>query len=106
MTARFPDLEAVGNSLARLDGAATPFGELSAIVNTLWSHARVDLTDDQYAALASIAIDVGIDTIAVSQLVRKAARGDANGALWEFTRWADRGGGPDRRTAEAELFAS
>lgn len=72
---------------------------------------RVPLTDNQFAALAAFAYNVGLGALAGSTLLRKLNAGDYQGAADQLPRW-NKGGGRvlpglvRRRAAERDLFLS
>ncbi len=66
-------------------------------------------TDDQFAALVSLAYNIGLDALKKSTLLRKFLAGDLTGAAAEFDKWNKAGGKvlPGlviRRAAERHLF--
>ena len=66
-------------------------------------------TDNQFAAMVSLAFNIGLEAFRTSTLCRKHNEGDYAGARAEFARW-NRGGGKvlpglvTRRADEAELY--
>lgn len=70
---------------------------------------NVSLTENQFAALVSLAFNIGVGAFQKSTLVRKLNASDYEGAANEFKRW-NRGGGQvlrglvRRRAAEEALF--
>lgn len=67
------------------------------------------VTDDQFAALVSLAFNIGGAALASSTLLRKLQAGDVDGAAEEFERWNHAGGRvlaglTSRRRAERALF--
>jgi lysozyme len=82
------------NKVACVDGAVT-----------------VPCTPQQTAALYSLTFNIGCEAFANSTLVRELNNGNYDGAQAEFARWNHAGGVTltaltDRRTAEADFFAS
>ena len=74
-------------------------------------YAKVILNDNQTAALASLAYNVGVNAISKSMLIKKIKANDFLGASDEFQRWAICNGKPVRglklrRHREAILFLS
>jgi len=70
---------------------------------------KVDLTDNQFAALVSFVFNLGSGNFAMSTLLKKINSGDMAGAAKEFKRWNRAGkkvlaGLVRRRDAEAALF--
>lgn len=72
---------------------------------------EVDLSDNQFAAIASFAFNVGLGALRDSTLLRKLNAGDYLGAADQLPRW-NKGGGrvlpglTRRRAAERDLFLS
>ena len=69
------------------------------------------VSDNQFAALVSLAYNIGETALAKSTLLRKLRAGDTLGAFSEFPRWAHSNGQllsglVRRRRKEQELFAS
>lgn len=117
----------IGYGLSRIDGEPVQIGDrispqqadtalnahLQEIYDELDRVVRVDLSDRQLSALASIAFNVGINSIKRSTLVKKVNAKDYAGAANEFLRWDKanlRGrlvqlpGLTRRRHAERQLF--
>jgi lysozyme len=70
---------------------------------------KVQVTDNQYAALVSFAFNLGPGNLQKSTLLRKLNAGDFEGAANEFGKWNKAGGKvlkglTLRREAEATLF--
>jgi lysozyme len=72
---------------------------------------KVDVTENQLAALVSFAFNLGIYALSKSTLLRKLNERDYNSAANEFGRWIYAGGNKAplpglirRRKAEMELF--
>jgi len=71
--------------------------------------ARVPLAENEFAALVSLAFNIGLGSFGKSTLLRKLNAGDRLGAAAEFRRWNKAGGRAlaglsRRRAAEAALF--
>jgi len=71
---------------------------------------KVDLTDNQFAALVSFTFNVGIGNLQKSTLLRKLNKGDYDGVPMELGKWVNAGGRrlpglANRRAAEAGLWA-
>ncbi len=69
----------------------------------------VDLTQEQFDALVSLAFNIGVTRFGTSNLLRKLLRGDVAGAAGEFEKWRLADGKVDpglvkRRAAEREMF--
>lgn len=69
----------------------------------------VNVSDNQFAALASFVFNVGVRAFANSTLLKKLNAGDYDGASKQFARWNKAGGKvlaglTRRREAEAKLF--
>ena len=72
---------------------------------------KVDLTDNQSAALIDFAFNCGAGNLQASTLLKKLNRGDYDGAANEFTRWIYAAGQKlpglvRRRQAEKDCFLS
>lgn len=70
---------------------------------------KVEITDNQFAALVSFAYNLGVGALAKSTLLRKLNAGDYAGASQEFGKWSKAGGKTlpglvRRRAAESTLF--
>ena len=68
-------------------------------------------TDNQFAAMVSLAFNVGAEALRKSTLLRKHNAGDYTGARAEFARWKFAGGKVlgglvRRRAAEAKLYGT
>lgn len=79
------------------------------VENALAKHVKVELTQNQYDALASLVFNIGETNFRNSTLLRKLNAGDYEGAANEFHRWKYQNGvvlrGLVRRRAEeAEYF--
>jgi GH24 family phage-related lysozyme (muramidase) len=117
----------IGYGLSKIGGEPVQIGDrispqqadtalnahLQEIYEELDQVVRVDLSDRQLSALASIAFNVGINSIKQSTLVKKVNAKDYAGAANEFLRWDKanlRGrlvqlpGLTRRRHAERQLF--
>ena len=117
----------IGYGLSKIGGQPVQIGDrispqqadtalnahLKEIYEELDRVVKVDLSDRQLSALASIAFNVGINSIKRSTLVKKVNAGDYAGAANEFLRWDKanlRGrlvqlpGLTRRRHAERQLF--
>lgn len=117
----------IGYGLSKIGGEPVQIGDrispqqadtalndhLQEIYEELDRVVRVDLSDRQLSALASIAFNVGINSIKQSTLVQKVNAKDYAGAANEFLRWDKanlRGrlvqlpGLTRRRQAERQLF--
>lgn len=71
---------------------------------------KVDLTDNQFAALVSFVFNVGRGAFAKSTLLRKLNAGDYDAVPGELAKWIRAGGKPvkglaNRRAAEVGLWA-
>ena len=69
----------------------------------------VPINDNQFAALVSLAYNVGVSAISKSTLLKRLNAGDVSGAADEFLRWNKAGGKvvgglTRRRQAERSLF--
>jgi lysozyme len=72
---------------------------------------KVAVNENQFAALVSLAFNIGIGAFSKSTLVKKLNAGNIEGAEVEFGRWNKAGGKvvdglTRRRLAEAELFST
>lgn len=72
---------------------------------------NVPLTDNQFAAIASLAFNIGVSAFARSSLLRYLNRGDYKTAATRFAPWNTAGGKvlrglTRRRAAEAQLFST
>ena len=83
--------------------------DLEPTAGTVEHAVTVSITDNQFAALLSLAFNIGVTAFASSTLVKKLNAGDIAGAAAEFSRW-DKAGGKvvdgltRRRAAECDLF--
>ncbi len=69
-----------------------------------------DLTPNQFAALVSLAYNIGLGAFRDSTVLRLVNEGDFQGAAQAFGMWVNGGDGPlpglvRRRAAEAKLFS-
>lgn len=90
-------------------------GQLVNYCRDVQAAVKVELNDNQFAALVSFAYNVGMTNLKNSKLLRKLNEGDYIGAAAEFVKW-DKGkvlgkkisipGLFIRRRAEAKLFMS
>lgn len=78
---------------------------------TINTNVRVNLTQNQFDALASFVFNLGSGNFVKSTLLKKLNAGDFAGAADEFGKWVNAGskklaGLVKRRTAEREVFIS
>lgn len=83
--------------------------DMNAARNAVASSVRVPITDNERAALVSLAYNIGGGAFAGSTLVRKLNAGDKAGAADQFLVWANAGGQrvqglANRRASEREVF--
>lgn len=83
--------------------------DLEHVITRLHGLISVDLNDNQMAAIASFAFNLGVHAFANSTLLDHINNGDFNKAAEEFLKWNKAGGKVlkglvDRRIAERELF--
>ena len=104
---------AIGDRIDSKQADAALKTQLREIHQQLDSAIKVQLSDRQLSALASLSFNVGVKAIETSTLVRKINAGDYVGAANEFLRWDKanlRGqlvqmpGLSRRRQAERQLF--
>lgn len=96
-----PITQAEGAQLLRID--------LEAYEDAISNLVKVDLTDNQFAALVSFAYNVGIRAFANSTLRKLLNRGDYDAVPEQLGRWVHAGGRRltglvNRRVAETALF--
>ncbi|MFM2314201.1 MAG: hypothetical protein RLZZ04_3477 [Cyanobacteriota bacterium] len=119
----------IGYGLSRIGGIPVQIGDrissdqadaalkahLQEIHRELDKIIKVELSDRQLSALASISFNVGVDNIRSSTLVQKINAKDYTGAADEFMRWdkanlqgafVQMPGLTRRRSAERQLFLS
>lgn len=83
--------------------------DLSDACRSVEQLVRVEITDNQFAALVSLVFNIGKGNFRSSTLLRLVNEGDLDGAAGQFERW-NRAGGKvlagltRRRTAEQALF--
>ncbi len=103
----------VGDRISTEQANAALKAQLQEIQQKLDRAIKVNLSDRQLSALASLSFNVGVDYVAQSILVRKINAEDYTGAASEFLRWdkANVGGAlipmpglTRRREAERQLF--
>lgn len=103
----------IGDRISPLEADAALEAQLAMIQQELDRAIKVDLSDRQLSALASLSFNVGVNFIQDSTLVKKLNAGDYQGAANEFLRWdkANMGGRlvqlsglTRRRQAERMLF--
>ena len=103
----------IGDRISSEDANSALNSQLQTIKAELDRAIKVDLSDRQFGAIASLSFNVGVDSIVNSTLVRKINQGDYTGAANEFLRWDKanvRGrlvqlpGLSRRRSAEKQLF--
>lgn len=83
--------------------------DLEWVESTINKNVKVELTQNQYDALASFIYNIGGGAFKKSTLLRKLNAGDFEGASAEFPRWNKAGGKvlkglTRRREAERKLF--
>ena len=103
----------VGDRISAEQANAALKAQVREIQRELDRAIKVNLSDRQLSALASLSFNVGVDYVAESTLVRKINAEDYAGAANEFLRWdkANVGGAlvsmpglTKRREAERQLF--
>jgi lysozyme len=103
----------IGDRISPRQADAALNKQLKVIQQELNQVIKVELSDRQLSALASLAFNIGVDFVKNSTLIRKLNAGDYNGAANEFLRWDKANIGGDliqmpglirRRQAERELF--
>jgi lysozyme len=103
----------IGDRISSTQADAALNSHLQEIHRELDKVIKVDLSDRQLSALASISFNVGIDSIKSSTLVAKINAKDYPGAADEFLRWdkanlqgtlVQMPGLTRRRVAERQLF--
>lgn len=85
--------------------------DTATATNAVKQHVRVPISENQHAALVSLAFNIGGTALKNSTLVRKLNAGDIRGAADEFLKWVnDNGvrvaGLVNRRQRERALFLS
>ena len=103
----------VGDRISAEQANTALKAQLQEIQQKLDRAIKVNLSDRQLSALASLSFNVGVDYVSQSTLVRKINAEDYTGAASEFLRWdkANVGGAlvpmpglTRRREAERQLF--
>lgn len=103
----------IGDRISPQQADVTLNIQLQAIQQELDRVIKVELSDRQLSALASLAFNVGVDFVKNSTLIEKLNAGDYNGAANEFLRWdkaniqgrlVQMPGLIRRRQAERQLF--
>jgi GH24 family phage-related lysozyme (muramidase) len=99
----------LGQSITNQQAEALLRQDIAEFEDAVESLIDVPLTDNQFAALVSLAFNIGAGALRRSTLRQKLNAGDYSGAAREFLRW-DKGGGrvlkglSRRRYAEMTLF--
>lgn len=83
--------------------------DTATATNAVNQHVRVPISQNQHAALVSLAFNIGGTALKNSTLLRKLNAGDINGAADEFLKWVhDNGvkvaGLVNRRQRERAIF--
>jgi GH24 family phage-related lysozyme (muramidase) len=113
-TTRYPDGKAVTmNDPPITEAQAQSFlkSHLEGDCKAVSGFVKVDVTDNEFAALVSFAYNVGRSALASSTLLKKLNSGDKKGAADQFLKWDHAGGKvvkglTRRRIAERDLFIS
>lgn len=111
-TTRYPDGKSVTmNDPPITEAEAQSFlkSHLEGDCKAVSGLVKVDVTDNEFAALVSFAYNVGRNALASSTLLKKLNSGDKQGAADQFLRWDHAGGVvvaglTRRRKAERALF--
>ena len=99
----------LGQTITNQQGEALLRQDIAEFERAVETLIEVPLTDNQYAALVSLAFNIGAGALRRSTLRQKINAGDYAGAAREFLRW-DKAGGrvlrglSRRRYAEMTLF--
>lgn len=99
----------LGQIVTRQQGEALLRQDIAEFERAVETLVDVPLTDNQFAALVSLAFNIGAGALRRSTLRHKLNAGDYSGAAREFLRW-DKAGGrvlkglSQRRYAEMSLF--
>jgi len=83
--------------------------DLKQYERTVSENVRVDLTDNQFAALVSFCFNIGVDSFRKSTCLKRLNAGDYNGVPTELMKWVHSGGKRiqglvNRRAAESGLW--
>lgn len=103
-----PDV-CIGQRITAEDAARLLAADLAEAEQAVAAGVRVPLSDNEFAALVSLAFNIGRRSFTRSTLRRRLNAGDRLGAAAEFARWSKAGGEVlpglvRRRAAEAALF--
>lgn len=99
-----------GDVITYAQSRAFLFEDIRTHVEALAPAISVPVSEGQFIALASLAFNVGVASVAGSRLVKKLNAGDVSGAADEFLDGWDTAGGKvvsglqRRRRAERKLF--
>lgn len=99
----------IGQKITAEEAQALLEGDLDEAEGGVESLATVKLSDNEFAALVSLAFNIGLGNFGSSTLLRKLNAGDKLAASQEFARWNKskgkvQAGLTRRRAAEAALF--
>lgn len=102
---------AAGQLISRKEADSLFEQDISSFEKSVSKLVKVDITDNQFAALVSFSYNLGSANLANSTLLKKLNAGDIAGAADEFLKWNKAGGTvmpglTRRRTKERELFLS
>lgn len=113
-TTKYPDGKAVTMNdppITKIQAQSFLMHHLEGDCKAVLGMVKVELTDNEFAALVSFAYNVGRNALASSTLLKKLNSGDKKGAADQFLRW-DHAAGIQvagltrRRNAERTLFLS
>lgn len=81
-----------GMSITKDEAEGLLRDDLAWVEDTINTNVKIELTQDQYDALASFIYNVGAGAFKRSTMLRKLNAGDVVGAAAEFKRWNKAGG--------------
>lgn len=99
----------VGQQISQEEAVALLNADLDKFVTGVEKLVTVDLNDNQFSALVSLAFNIGLGNLKKSNLLKKVNAKDFIGALESWLKWNKAGGKvlkglTARREAEKELF--
>lgn len=100
---------AVGQQITQVEAERLLNADLDKFVPGVESLLKVDLTDNQFSALVSLAYNIGLGNLKKSTLLKKINASDFTGTVESWLKWNKAGGKvlkglTARREAETQLF--